>query len=196
MTGTTKTGPKRSVAVLAVALALAVSSVGTAAVAAPVAPKGVLDPIQSNSSGTQATATAHFTPADKGQKVKLQKLTIVTTNTDEVKTAKWKTIETDKENADGDVTFDIDNPLEVSHSYRAITDDDAATTSNEVTFAASTTTKNTGLSTVYLNTNEGHSINTRKHFFEGQFTMTASTAVPECTAVPTQSHAEAKGRGN
>ena len=193
-TGTMKTGAKRSFTALAIAVVLTANAVGTA-VAAP-GPAGVLDAIKSNSSGTQATATAHFTPAKKGQKVQLQKLTIVTTNTDEVKKAKWKTIETDKENAAGEVTFDIDNPLEVSHSYRAVTDDDAATTSNEVTFAASKTTKNTGLSTVYLNTNEGHSINTRKHFFEGQFSMTASSALPECQAVPIQSHAEAKGRGN
>jgi hypothetical protein len=166
------------------------------AVAAPAEPGAVLDPIESNSSGTQATATAHFTPADKGQKVKLQALTIVTTNTDEVKTARWKTLETEKEDSKGDVTFHIDNPLEVAHSYRAVTDDDDETTSNEVTFAASATTKKTGLSTIYLNTNEGHSINTRKRYFEGQFTMTASSRLPECTAVPTQSHATAKGRGN
>jgi len=186
---------RRSATGLAVAIVLTANAVGTA-MAAPVEPAGVLDAIQSNSSGTQATATAHFTPADKGQKVKLQALTIVTTNTDEVKTAKWKTLETEKEDAKGDVTFDIDNPLEVSHSYRAVTDDDAETTSNEVTFAASATTKSTGLSTVYLNTDEGHSINTRSRYFEGQFTMTASSALPECTAVPTQSHATAKGRGN
>jgi hypothetical protein len=176
-------------------MVLAAGGAGTAA-ADPVGPGVVLDAIQSNGAGTQATATAHVTPADKGQKVKLQALTIVTTNTDEVKTARWKTLETEKENAKGDVTFDIDDPLEVSHSYRAVTDDDAKTTSNEVTFAASATTKKTGLSTVYLNTNEGHSINTRSRYFEGQFTMTASSALPECTAVPTQSHATAKGRGN
>lgn len=186
---------RTSATALAAALVLAASGLGTA-VAAPLEPGGVLDAIESNSSGTQATATAHFTPANKGQKVKLQALTIVTTNTDEVKTATWKTLETEKENAAGDVSFDIGDPLEVAHSYRAVTDDAEETTSNEVTFAASATTKSTGLSTIYLNTNEGHSIDTRTRSFEGQFSMTASSAVPECTAVPTQSHATAKGRGN
>jgi hypothetical protein len=65
-----------------------------------------------------------------------------------------------------------------------------------VTFAAAKTTKNTGLSTIYLNTNEGHSINTRTRYFEGEFTMTASSRLPECQAVETQPHASAKGRGN
>ncbi|MGI3784604.1 MAG: CotH kinase family protein [Janthinobacterium lividum] len=187
---------QRTVTGLAVAIVLTANGIGTAAFAAPPDPGGVLDPIQSNSSGTQATATAHFTPAHRGHQVKLQTLTLVTANTDEVKTARWKTLETEKEDAKGDVTFDIDNPLEVAHSYRAITDDDDETVSNEVTFAASATTKSTGLSTIYLNTDEGHSINTRKRYFEGQFTMTASSALPECKAVPTQSHATAKGRGN
>lgn len=188
---------KRSVTALAAVAVLAVNAVATTALAAPVVPKGVLDAIVSNSSGTQATATAHFTPAKKGQKVKLQALTIVTEATDEVKTAKWKTLEEEKEDSDGDVTFDIDNPLEVSHSYRAVTEvDDVETVSNQVTFAASATTKKTGLSTVYFNSNEGRSVNTRSRYFEGQFTMTGSSALPECTAVPTQSKAAMKGRGN
>jgi len=192
-----KSRTRRSVTRLVAVAVLAVNVVATTASAAPLDPAGVLDTIESNSTGTQATATAHFSPAKKGRKVELQALTIVTTSTDEVKTAKWKTLETEKEDADGDVTFDIDNPLEVSHSYRAVTEvDDVETVSNEVTFAAARTSKSTGLSTIYLNTNEGRSINTRSRYFEGQFTMTASSALPECAAVPTQSHASAKGRGN
>ena len=188
-----RTRTRRGTSGLALAVLLTVSAAGTAVAAEPT---GVLDAIKSNSSGTQATATAHFTPAKKGQSVKLQALTIVTKNTDEVKTATWKTLETAKEDAKGDVTFDIGDPLEVSHSYRAVTADSAATTSNQVTFEASKTTKNTGLSTVYLNTNEGHSINTRTRYFEGQFSMTGSSAQPECQEVKTQSQAAAKGRGN
>lgn len=190
-----KTGARRSVTGLAIAVVLSVNAVGTAW-AAPAEPAGVLDAITSNSSGTQAKATAHFTPADKGQKVKLQALTIVTTNTDEVDKARWKTLETEKQDSKGNVTFDIDNPLEVSHSYRAVTDEDDEIVSNEVTFAAPATTKKTGLSTVYFNTNEGRSVNTRKRYFEGQFTMTGSSALPECQAVATQAHATMKGRGN
>lgn len=189
-----RTRAKRSAVGLAVAAMLTVNGVGTA-VAAPAEPSGVLDTIESNSSGTQATATAHFTPADKGQKVKLQALTIVTKSTDEVDKAEWKTLETDEENADGEVTFDLDDPLEVSHSYRAVTDDDEVV-SNEVSFAAPATTKSTGLSTLYFNSNEGRSVNTRERYFEGQFSMTGSSALPECQPVKTQPLASMKGRGN
>jgi hypothetical protein len=194
-TGTMRTGARRSATALAVVAVLTANAVGTA-LAAPPGPTGVLDAITSNSSGTQAKATAHFTPADKGQKVKLQALTIVTKNTDEVKTAQWKTLETGKEDADGDVTFDLDDPLEVAHSYRAVTDDDDEVTSNEVTFAAPATTKSTGLSTLYFNTNEGRSVNTRSRYFEGEFSMTGSSALPECQPVKTQPLATMKGRGN
>ncbi|SEP98145.1 CotH kinase family protein [Microlunatus flavus] len=164
--------------------------------AAAAGPAIGLDAIRSNSSGTQASATAHVTPAKKGATVRLQALTLVTTNTDEVTKPTWKTLDTAKEDAQGEVTFALDDPLEVEHRYRAVTGSDDQVVSNEVTFAAPATTKRTGLSTVYLNTNEGHSINTRKRYFEGQFTMTASSALPRCTAVPTQSHVIAKGRGN
>src|SRR4051794_16106158 len=139
-----KVRPKTAArAALAIGVVLALNAGGPGAVAAPPDPGGVLDPIASNASGTQAKATAHFSPAHKGQSVKLQALTIVTTNTDEVKTATWKTLATAKEDAKGDVAFAIDDPLEVSHSYRAVTDEDPALVSNEVTFAAPATTKNT-----------------------------------------------------
>lgn len=178
---------------------LASTLLGTSALAAPDPATGVLDPITSNSTGTQGTAFAHFTPAVPGQKTVLQALTIVTTTTDEVTKASWRTVDTSKQDAKGTTRFDLDDPLEVRHQYRAVTTPSgggAPTISNEVTFAAATTTKNTGLATVYLNTNEGHSINTRSRYFEGEFTMTASSLLPECAAVPTQAHASAKGRGN
>jgi hypothetical protein len=188
-----------ALASLATGALLTSAVLGTTALAAPAAPSGVLDPLKSNSAGTQGSGSAHFTPAVKGQKTALQALTIVTTATDEVKKASWKTIDTGKQDAKGNTTFALDDPLEVSHRYRAVTTPSgagAATISNEVTFAAAKTTKNTGLSTVYLNTNEGHSINTRKRYFEGEFSMTASSRLPECKAVDIQPHASAKGRGN
>jgi hypothetical protein len=165
----------------------------------PVATSGVLDAIASNSSGTQATAKARFSPVRKGQATELQALTIPTSVTDEVKTATWKKIASGSQDASGSTTFDLDDPMEVSHSYRAVTrpsGGSVATLSNTVTFAAPATTKNTGVSTIYFNTNEGKSVNTRTRYFEGEFSMTASSKLPECAAVPIQKKASAKGRGN
>src|SRR3954471_3157310 len=126
---------------------------GTTALAAPAAPSGVLDPLKSNSAGTQGSGSAHFTPAVKGQKTVLQALTIVTTATDEVKKASWRTIDTGKQDAKGNTTFAVDHPLEGRRRSGAGTPPGGggpATISNEVTFAAAKTTKNTGLSPVYL----------------------------------------------
>jgi len=165
----------------------------------PVATEGVLDAVASSSSGTSASAKARFSPARKGQTTELQALTLVTSVTEEVTTPTWRKVATSTQDADGDTTFAIKDPMEVSHAYRAVTGPSGGsvkTVSNQVTFAAPATSKNTGLSTIYLNTNEGASINTRSRYFEGEFTMTASSKLPECAAVPTQKKATAKGRGN
>ena len=42
---------------------------------------------------------------------------------------------------------------------------------------------NTGLPTVYVDTNESGGINDTETYLEGRFTMTGSTAFPQCTAV-------------
>ncbi|MCW2798824.1 MAG: CotH protein [Aeromicrobium sp.] len=160
---------------------------------------GTLDPITEDGTGHIATARAHFTPIRKGQSATLQILTLVTTTTDEVTTAHWKDIATTTQDANGTATFSLTDPLEVSHQYRAFTGPSGATIhtiSNEVVYAAGRTSKNTGLSTIYLNTNQGDSINTRTHYFEGQFSMTGSSAIPECVATGAPQLASAKGRGN
>ena len=165
----------------------------------PAKTTATLDPIVSNASGTHGSASAHFSPARSQQKTELQALTIQTSNTSEVKKSSWHTIATGKEDGSGHTTFALGNPLEVKHSYRAVTQPSGGrvqTVSGTVAFAAKAVTKNTGLSTVYLNTNEGHPVNTRDHYFEGEFSMTASSLLPECTAVKAQPGMTVKGRGH
>lgn len=165
----------------------------------PVATSGVLQPIIANSTGTQATTTANFSPARSGQATELQALSIVTSNTDEVETAKWETVDTSKQDSSGKTTFDIDDPLEVTHQYRAVTEPSGGsvqTVSNTISFAAPAVGKNTGLATVYFNSNEGDSVNTRSRYFEGEFSMTGGSAQPECKTVPAVKKSEMKGRGN
>lgn len=168
------------------------------------------DPIVSNSTGTSATATATFTPVRSGQATQLQVWTIKTAMTNEVPTSGWKTIKTSTQNSTGKTTFTLSDPLEISHRYRAITTPSGGsipTISNEVTFAANRASKSTGLPTVYLNANEGASINTRERYFEGQFSIvnpSSGAKYPQCSEVlksdgSTQKQpllAAAKGRGN
>jgi hypothetical protein len=159
------------------------------------ATSAILNAIQRNSTGTSATATATFKPARSGQKTELQALTIKTAMTNEMPGPRWRTIATSKQTSSGATKFTLSNPLEVTHAYRAITrpsGGSVATISNTVTFAAARASKHTGLPTVYLDTNEGASINTRSRYFEGQFEMTAGAG---CGAAPRQLVA-AKGRGN
>lgn len=107
----------------------------------------------------------------------------------------WKTIAKSTQSSTGKSTFSLSNPMEVSHQYRAITTPSGGspTISNEVTYAASKVSKNTGLATIYLNTNQGDSINTRSRYFRGTFEMTAGAL--GCSAVAPMP-AAAKGRGN
>ena len=87
----------------------------------------------------------------------------------------WKSRATGKQNSSGQTTFTISNPLEVEHTYRAVS---GSTTSNEIKFAAPLPTNpygtDTGLSEVHFNTYEGDTVNTRTRYFEGAFSMTAS----------------------
>ncbi len=159
----------------------------------PAPPTTVLDPIVDNGSGTSAKATANFDPINKGASAQLQALTIATSNTPEVTSPSWKTVASGKQDSAGKVVFSISDPLEIKHQYRAIS---GSSTSNEVAYAATAVTKNTGLSTVYLNTNEGHAIDTRTRYFEGGFSMTASSKIPACAAVANVPKSTMKGRGN
>lgn len=145
---------------------------------------GNLAPIVDSGTGSSAKATATFVLAVKGQATRLQVLTI--------KSQVWKTIASGKQDSTGKTVFSISDPLEVLHEYRATTGT-PPTISNTVKYQAGSTTKNTGLSTVYFNSNVGESVNTRKKYFDGEFSMTGSGV---CGAVPVQKKAEMKGRGN
>ena len=67
---------------------------------------------------------------------------------------------------------------------------------------SSSTPKNTGLSAVYFNTNEGHAVDTRTHYFEGEFAMTAQLEMPVHGGQTVARHRKPlkqsvmKGRGN
>ena len=120
----------------------------------------------------------------------------------------WKTIATGTQSASGSSSFTLSSPYpyRVAHRYRATsgtakscehTDHSAATTTCQVFGFAQTTPKNSGLSAVYFNTNEGHAIDTRTRYYEGEFSMTAdNNANLSCAAVPTTKLSVMKGRGN
>ncbi|MDX6231767.1 MAG: hypothetical protein QOH68_735 [Nocardioidaceae bacterium] len=174
----------------------------------PVPQTGVLDAPSSNGK----TWTAHFTPGVAGKTSQLQIQRIPTKETDEVNSTDpakpddatkgpWVTISTAKQNAAGDVGFIAPSPYpyRVAHNYRVVA---GANVSNVQAFGlGQVTPKNSGLSAVYFNTNEGHGVDTRTHYFEGEFSMTASSKLPECGAVnsstiPELKNSVMKGRGN
>ena len=119
----------------------------------------------------------------------------------------WKTIATSTQDANGNSNFTLASPYpyRVEHRYRAVsgtvksceqTDHSAATTCR-VFGQPLTTPKNSGLSAVYFNTNEGHAVDTRTRYFEGEFTMTAdNNSNLNCAAVPKTKLSVMKGRGN
>ena len=109
-------------------------------------------------------------------------------------------------------TFNLASPYpyRVPHRYRVIsgsaksceqTDNSAATTC-QVFGLPLTTPKNSGLSAVYFNTNEGHAVDTRSRYFEGEFRMSADTKGLGCTDLGVADPTKAvklsvmKGRGN
>jgi hypothetical protein len=170
---------------------------------APVPQTGVLD----NPSSSGKTWTAHFTPGVAGKSVQLQIQRIYTKETDEVneaagtpKVGPWVTIATAAQNAAGDVTLNAPSPYpyRVEHNYRAVS---GSSISNVKAFGlGQVTPKSTGLAAVYFNTNEGHSVDTRTHYYEGEFAM--KSGAEGCTDVgysdPTKrlKNSVMKGRGN
>ncbi len=156
-------------------------------------PPGVLTVANS---GTSAVWTADFAPTNSGRTVTLQARTIVTTTTTEVTTSTWKTIGTATANSSGDAKITVSNPLEVTHDYRAIVGTGATQSiTNTVSYSAPRTTMNTGLATIYIDTNEGTAITSDEVYSEGRFTMTAGSAVPQCaTTAPLLM--KTRGRGN
>lgn len=171
---------------------------GTDTVVVTVAPLGVLTVV--NNTNGSATWTANFEPSFSGKAVRFQKQTIATTMgtdmVDYVASATWVQLGQANANADGDATFTVANPLEVSHTYRAVVDQGAATErfTNEVAYEAPRTTRNTGLATVYIDTNESQAITSKDLYWEGKFTMTAPNG-SRCTSVAPATM-KVSGRGN
>ena len=152
-------------------------------------------------SGTSAAWRADFGTAGAGRSVQFQKQTIVTTVTTEVTAATWVSIGSATANSSGIATLTVANPLEVTHLYRAVINASTATpgVTNLVTYAAPRTTKGTGLATVYVDTNEGATVNSKDIDWEGRFTITAGpvagTSAAGCTA-QTELVMKISGRGN
>ena len=142
--------------------------------------------------------TAHFTnPAVPGKATQLQIQRIYTHEVSDVdavnpgdsktkRVGEWKTIATSTQDANGNSTFTLASPYpyRVEHRYRAVsgtvkscehTNHATVTTTCQVFGLSPTTPKNSGLSAVYFNTNEGHAVDTRTRYFEGEFSMTADT---------------------
>jgi hypothetical protein len=158
-----------------------------------VIPPAVLSVINN---GLIPTWKADFPTTYSRNTVTLQVQTIVTKMTNEVVTSTWKTITSARANSSGDASFTISNPLQVAHAYRAIVGSGAAQLiTNIVTYEASKETKNTGLATIYIDTNEGQAITSKEVYSEGRFTMAAGAGEPQCS--PTApSLMKVKGRGN
>ena len=155
----------------------------------PVPSSAVLEPLADD--GAKAKAEASFVPISNGAKTELQ--------VKEIDGGAWKTIDTDTQRSDGRTFFSISDPLEVEHEYRALSN---GLQTNVVKYAGPFLDKNTGLATVYFNSNDGESVNTRTKYFEGEFAMKAGANFPDCGDEgvfkgPTKAEkAEMKGRGN
>ena len=136
-------------------------------------------------SGTKAVWKADFGKTNSGKTVTLQKQTIVTKMTTEVTAASWVTVTTAKANSSGVATFTINDPLEVAHNYRAVINPTSSSpvVSDVVNYAAPRPTMDTGLANVYIDTNEGGTINSKDVYWEGRMTMTAATKAAGTTDV-------------
>jgi CotH protein len=143
----------------------------------PVPQTGVLNAPTNNGKNW----TADFTPGIAGKATQLQMQRIYTKETDEVNEASgtpgegpWITLKTANQDAAGHVVFPTLSspyPYRVEHKFRAVV---GANKSNTVKFGlGQVTPKSTGLAAVYFNTNEGHAVDSRDHYNEGEFAMTA-----------------------
>ena len=173
------------------------TEVDTYSATVPVPQAGTLD----NPSANGKTWTAHFTPGQVGKSTQLQIQRIYTSETDEVneasgtpKAGPWVTIASGAQNAAGDVTLNAPSPYpyRVDHNYRAVSG--SAVSNVRVFGLGQVAPKSTGLAAVYFNSNEAHSVDTRTHYYEGEFTMTAGAE--GCSAVSTLKSSTMKGRGN
>jgi hypothetical protein len=166
------------------------ANAGTApAGVAQVVGTGVLAPLVHD--GYHSKGSATWSPATNGASASLQVKSI--------KDGSWKTVATGKQNSSGKASFAISDPLEVQHQYRAVSN---SVTTNTVTYAGPFKDKATGLATVYFNSNDGESVNTRDHNFDGEVAMKHATN-PKLAKCEDEGvlksgalKAQMKGRGN
>ncbi len=152
--------------------------------------------ITAAASGMGGAFAINYDDSYAGRTATLQVFTIPTTMTTENPTGTWKNLGTVVLNGSGDGTVTVTDPYEVTHQYRAIvTVSGAVNPTNVTTFAAPRTTKNTGLATLYLDTNESVGISDRSTDREGTVTLVTGSSAPECTAVA-PALAKMSGRGN
>ncbi|MGH3474555.1 MAG: CotH kinase family protein [Aeromicrobium sp.] len=158
----------------------------------PAGPSGVtLSPI--TTVGADARANAKYSPIDSGSLTRLQVRTI--------DDGSWQSVTTSTQRSDGTTTFNITDPLEVEHDYRAVGPNGQS--SNIVKYAGPLFNKNNDVPTVHFNSNDGESVNTRERWFEGQFSILSGGqtdqnkdgALENCGAV-NKVDGEMRGRGN
>ncbi len=150
--------------------------------------------LTATSSGLSGVFAIGYDPTMAGKVATLQVLKIGTTMTNENPTATWVTAGTVTLNASGAGTVTIANPYDVTHSYRAIvTVNGVNNPTPEVKYAAPKETKNTGIATLYLNTNESVAITDKTTDREGTVTIVGGAG---CTPNQAESLAKMSGRGN
>ena len=149
--------------------------------------------------GQQVAWTADFGGVAAGSTVTFQVRSIVTSMTDEVGQPSWRTIGTGVADPGGVAGFTDPTPLAVSHAYRAVTGSGASLTLSDLVdhAAPSRPTQETGLATVYLDTNEASPILSRTTYLEGRLTIVPGDASAPCGTTPvSQALMKARGRGN
>lgn len=143
--------------------------------------------------GTSGKFAASFDPSLAKSKVTLQVRTIATTMTPENPVSSWVSAGSATLDATGKATVTVASPYGATHEYRAVvTVGSVVNATSSVTYAAPTQSKNTGLATISLNTNEGAGITDTTTYHEGTISMTAGAG---CAALP-ESKVKASGRGN
>lgn len=158
-------------------------------------------------SGSTSAWTARFDPGlVTGHRVSLQLKAIPTKMTrarngqtlpvrNWVEKAAWQTVAIADPDASGVVTFRFDHPLGVEHTYRAEIDlGESQVVTNVVSYAAPRATKDTGLATIYLDTNDGSLIDSNEDAWEGRVSL-APDAAGTCAPVEPV-RARLAGRGN
>ncbi len=146
-------------------------------------------------SGTSGSFTITYDPSFAGRTATLQVQTIATTLTTENPASVWKAVGTVKLDGSGAGKVTVAKPYGATHSYRAVvTVSGTDNPTNVITYAAPKQNKNTGLATVYLNTNEGAAIDSKDVDREGTMTIVAGTS--SCTTGTGESIVKTSGRGN